>query len=64
MAHPNIYIICELLGCVKGLVLLIKTCKISMSQGNNRITRSPVEDLMFMVSQKPETSNQTNDSLQ
>lgn len=36
-----------------------------MSQGNNRITGwSPAEDPVLTVSQKLETSNQTNDSLQ
>jgi hypothetical protein len=36
-----------------------------MTQGNNRKTgRSPDEDPILMVSQKPEISNQTNDSLQ
>jgi hypothetical protein len=36
-----------------------------MTQGNNRIPgRSPSEDPIVMASQKPETSNQTNDSLQ
>ena len=36
-----------------------------MTQGNNRMTgRSPSEEPMLLMSQKPETSNQTNDSLQ
>ena len=36
--------------------------RISMTQGNNRTTRrSPGEDLMLMVLQKPETSRQNND---
>jgi hypothetical protein len=44
LAHPKIYIICELLGHMKGPVLLIQRCRIPMTQqGNNRITqRSPV----------------------
>jgi hypothetical protein len=50
---------------MKEPVLLIQNFRISMTQGNNRITlRSPSEDPILMVSQKPETSNQTNDSLQ
>ena len=36
-----------------------------MTQGNNRISeRSPSEDPVLFVLQKPEASNQTNDSLQ
>lgn len=59
--YPRIYIICELLEHVKGLVPLIQNCRISMTQDNNRITRrNPV----LTVSQKPETLNQTNDTLQ
>ena len=38
LAHPNIYPIYELLACVKGLVLQIQSCRISMTQGNNRIS--------------------------
>jgi hypothetical protein len=35
-----------------------------MTQGNTRITRrSPTEDLILMVQQKPEISNQTNDPI-
>ena len=65
MAYSQISIICKWLGCMKGLVLLIQSCKISRIQGNNRITmRSPNKDPILMVSQKPEISNQTNDSLQ
>ena len=40
------------------------SCRISMTQDNSRITRSPNEDLILMVSQKPEVWNQTTDSLQ
>ena len=36
LAHPNIYPIYELPECVKGLVLQIQSCRISMTQGNNR----------------------------
>ena len=38
LAHPKIYIICEPVGCVKRPVLLIQRCRISMTQGNNKIT--------------------------
>ena len=64
LAHPKIYIIYELLGCVKGPVLLIQSCKISMTQGNNRMTRrQPSEDPVLMVSQKSEILSQTNQCL-
>ena len=44
LIHPNIQPIDELLECMKGLVLQIPSCKISMTQGNNRISeRSPSE---------------------
>lgn len=49
----QIYIICKWLGCMEGLVLLIQSCRISITQGNNRITRrSPDKDPVLMVSQK------------
>lgn len=39
--------------------------KISLTLGNNRISeRNPIDSPVFMVHQKPETLNQTNDSLQ
>ena len=42
LAHPNIYPINELLECMKGLVLQIQNYRISMTQGNNRISeRNP-----------------------
>lgn len=38
--------------------------QIPMTQSNNRITgRSPSEDPISMVSEKPKISKQTNDSL-
>ena len=60
MAHPQVYIICELLGCVKRAVLLFQSCKISMTQVNNKITKGVLvlTNTILMVSQKPETSNQ------
>ena len=36
-AYPQIFVICKLLGLGKGLVLLIQSFRISMTQGNNRI---------------------------
>jgi hypothetical protein len=43
---------------MKGTVLVIQSCRISMTQGNNRIIRKrPSEDPMLMVSQKPEILN-------
>ena len=52
---------------MKGPVLLFQSCRISITQGNNRITsRSPGEDPILMMSQKPEMLNQTkyNEHLQ
>jgi hypothetical protein len=44
LAQANIYSIDELLECMKGPVLQIQRCRISMMQGNNRIPeRSPSE---------------------
>jgi hypothetical protein len=55
MAHSKIYRNWKWLGGRKG--------EISMTQGNKRITgRSPNEDPVLMVSQKPEILNQTKDS--
>ena len=63
--HLQIYIICKGLGCMKWPALLIQSGRISMTQGNKRITgRSPSEDPILMESQKPETSNQSSNSLQ
>lgn len=39
-AYPNINPICDLLEFVKGLVLQIQSYRISINQGNNRITGS------------------------
>jgi hypothetical protein len=44
LVHPNIYSIYELLEDVKESALQIQSCRISMRQGNNRISeRSPSE---------------------
>ena len=50
LTHPNIYPIYELLECVKDPVLQSQSCRISMTQGNNRISeRSPREDPVLIV---------------
>ena len=50
LAHPNIYPIYELLECVKVPVLQIQNYRISMTQGNDRISeRSPSEVPVLMV---------------
>ena len=65
LAHPRIYIIYKRLGHMKGPVSMIQSCRIFTTWGDNRITgRCPGEDPILMVSQKPGTSNQANDSLQ
>ena len=64
IAQPKIYIIYEHLGFIKGAVLLIQSCRISMTQGSNRITgRSLGEDPILMVSQGLEILRQTKDAL-
>ncbi|GAB1287890.1 Golgi pH regulator [Apodemus speciosus] len=64
-AHSIIYPICELLEHVKELVLQSQSCRVSMTQGDNRRSeRSPSEDPVLTVWQKPEALNQTSDSLQ
>lgn len=56
LAHPLIYIICELLRHVKELVLPNQSCSISKTQDNRSVTgRSPGKDPMLTVSQKPKT---------
>ena len=50
LAYPNICPIYELLKHVKGPLLQIQSCRISMTQGNSRISkRSPSEDPVLMV---------------
>ena len=39
LAHPNIHPDCDPLEHVKGLVLQTQSCRISMTQDNNRRTR-------------------------
>jgi hypothetical protein len=42
LVHPNIYSIYELLEHVKGPVLQVQGCRISMTQGNSRRSERPV----------------------
>jgi hypothetical protein len=50
LAHPNIYLICDLLECMKGLVLQIHSCRISVTQGSNGIfKKSPTKDPALIV---------------
>jgi hypothetical protein len=41
-AHPNSYLICKLLNHMKGPVMKNQSCRISMTQGNNRIAKRRV----------------------
>lgn len=51
--YPQIYIICELLWYMEVLVLLIQSCRISMTKGNNRIAgKNPAATTILMMSQK------------
>lgn len=55
VAHPNTHLIWELLVCVMGPRpdLQIRRCRISMAQGNSRLSRrSPSEGPAPMVWQK------------
>ena len=47
---------------MKGLLLLFQSYRIFMTQDSRITKRSPDKDPILMVSQKPEISNQTNDS--
>ena len=62
VAHPYTYPICGLLEHEKGMAPQIQSCRISMTQGNNRISeRSPIEGPRLILYQKLEV-NLTNDS--
>lgn len=64
LAHPNIYPIYELLEHMEGPVLLNQSCRISVTHDNSRISkRSLYKGPELVVQKKPETQNQTNDSL-
>lgn len=44
--------------------MVIQNCRISMTQGNNKITRKSLdEDPLLIVSQNPEISNQNNEDM-
>jgi hypothetical protein len=63
LACPNIYLLYELLELVKESILHIQSCRISMTQGNNRVSeRSAGENPVLIMRWKPEASNQTSDS--
>lgn len=52
-AHPNIYPIYDMLGCMKRLVLQFQSCMISIAQGNNRRSeKSPDKKPVLVVQQK------------
>jgi hypothetical protein len=54
LAHPNIYPIYELLEHRKGPVLQIQSCRISIMQVNNRVSkRNPGKDPVLKAWQKP-----------
>lgn len=59
LVHPKIYTICERLGYVKGSVSPADPkLRISVTQASNRMTRrSPSEETVLMVSQKPKIAN-------
>ena len=49
MVYPNIYPINNMLGCMKGwLVLQIQSYRISMTQGNSRLSKKS-EDPVLIV---------------
>lgn len=50
LTHPNIYPTFERLDCMKGSVLQKQSCRISMTQDNNRVSeKNPCEDPVLMV---------------
>lgn len=49
LAQANIYPIYEMLEFLNGLVLLIQSCSISVTQGKNKISeKSPSKDPVLM----------------
>jgi hypothetical protein len=57
-AYLNIESIYELLEYMKGAILQIQSCSISIIQGNSKISkRNSHEDLVLIVYQKPEAWN-------
>ena len=49
LTDPNIYLITELLGCVKGPVLQVRNYKIYMTQDNNRISKESSREVPVFV---------------
>ena len=63
LAYLNTYPIYDLPDCLEGVVLLNHSHRISMTQGNSRISdRNMGEGPVLMVDQKPEALNLTNNS--
>lgn len=57
-AHSDTYLVFEPVDYVKGLDLQIHSCKISMTQGNNMMSKkSPSEGPVFKMRQKRLASN-------
>lgn len=61
LAHPQIYIICQHLGCINRQVLMIQGFRISVTQ-DNRITRgSPdIDGVTEVRDHKQDTRNMEN----
>ena len=49
MAHPNIYPTDELLECTKEAVLQFQNYRISMTQGNNRISERSLIEISVLI---------------
>lgn len=65
LAQLKFYSICELLQFMKGPVLMIQSGRLSMTRNDKMITgRSCCDHPIWIVSQKLETSNKNNGSLQ
>ena len=61
LAHPKVYSIDELLECLKGPILQTPNYRISMIQGNSRISeRSSSEVPVLIEQQKPVRSHRTS----
>ena len=64
MALPDIYLVYDLLECLKGLDLMNHSHRISMTQSNSKISKRRFsEGLILMVYQKPEAWTLTNNTL-
>lgn len=49
LAHHKIYTISKLLGHMNGLALWIKSCRMLMAQGKNRITRRSLAEAPILI---------------